>query len=90
MRAVVKRRGATALISLHDPNLTLHYCDRVVMLKKGRVIAQGETGAVMNEATLRDVLGENIQTDVTTRGLQVVTPRALRAAAYESAVAMGR
>jgi iron complex transport system ATP-binding protein len=90
MRAVVKRRGATALISLHDPNLTLHYCDRVVMLKKGRVIAQGQTGDVMNETTLRDVLGENIQTDVTTRGLQVVTPRALHAAAYDSAVAMGR
>jgi iron complex transport system ATP-binding protein len=79
MRAVVKRRGATALISLHDPNLTLHYCDRVVMLKKGRLIAQGQTSAVMKEAILRDVLGENIQTDFTVGGLQVVTPRALHA-----------
>ena len=70
MRAVVKRRGATALISLHDPNLTLHYCDRPVMLKKGRVVAQGPTGAVMKESILRDVLGENIQTDVTIGGLQ--------------------
>jgi iron complex transport system ATP-binding protein len=80
MRAVVKRRGATALISLHDPNLTLHYCDHVVMLKKGHVIAQGPTGEVMNEAILRDVLGENIQTDFTLGGLQVVTSRALNEA----------
>jgi iron complex transport system ATP-binding protein len=76
MRAVVKRRGATAVISLHDPNLTLHYCDRVVMLKKGCLIAQGQTSAVMKESILRDVLGENIQTDFTVGGLQVVTPRA--------------
>jgi iron complex transport system ATP-binding protein len=81
MCAVVKRRGATALISLHDPNLTLHYCDRTVMLKKGRIIAQGPTRAVMEEAILRDVLGENIQTDFTVGGLQVVTPRALNVAA---------
>ena len=43
MRDMVKKRGVTALISLHDPNLTLHYCDQVVMLKEGRVIAQGPT-----------------------------------------------
>jgi iron complex transport system ATP-binding protein len=82
MRAVVRRRGATALIALHDPNLTLHYCDRTVMLKKGRVIAQGPTGAIMEEAILRDVLGENIQTDVTLGGLRVVTSRALNVAAH--------
>jgi iron complex transport system ATP-binding protein len=79
MCAVVKKRGVTAVISLHDPNLTLQYCDRVVMLKKGRLIADGPTGTVMNEATLREVLGENIQTDVTRGGLRVVTPRAARA-----------
>lgn len=75
MCAVVKKRGVTALISLHDPNLTLHYCDHVVMLKHGRVIAHGPTGAVMEEAILREVLGENIRIDITAKGLQVVTPR---------------
>jgi iron complex transport system ATP-binding protein len=90
MRAVVKRRGATALISLHDPNLTLHYCDRTVMLKKGRVVAQGPTGAVMEESILRDVLGDNIQTDVTVGGLPVVTSRALHAAGHGQKTAAGR
>ena len=47
------------------------------MLKKGRVVAQGPTGAVMEESILRDVLGDNIQTDVTVGGLPVVTSRAL-------------
>lgn len=75
MRAVVKRRGATALISLHDPNLALHYCDHVAMLKKGRLVAYGPTGAVMEEKTLREVLGENIRTETTMGGHTVVLPK---------------
>jgi iron complex transport system ATP-binding protein len=75
MRDMVKKRGVTALISLHDPNLTLHYCDQVVMLKEGRVIAHGPTDDVMENETLRHVLGENIQMDLTVKGFRVVTPR---------------
>jgi len=75
MRDMVKKRGVTALISLHDPNLTLHYCDKVVMLKEGRVIAHGLTDDVMENETLRHVLGENIQIDLTVHGFRVVTPR---------------
>jgi iron complex transport system ATP-binding protein len=76
MRDMVKKRGVTALISLHDPNLALHYCDQIVMLKDGRVIAQGPTEDVMENETLRRVLGENIQLDRTINGIRVVTPRA--------------
>ena len=83
MREVVKRRGATALISLHDPNLTLHYCDHVVMLKQGRIIAHGPTGEVMEETILREVLGDNIQTDLTLGGLKVVMPRGPSVAAHK-------
>lgn len=60
---------------LYDPNLTLYYCDRVAMLKKGRVVAEGPTGHVMNNRIMREVLGENIQTDITREGRLVVTPR---------------
>jgi iron complex transport system ATP-binding protein len=74
MRDIVKKRGVTALISLHDPNLTLHYCDQVAMLKDGRVIAHGPTDDVMEIETLRHVLGENIQMDQTVKGFRVVTP----------------
>lgn len=77
VRSVVKKRGTTALISLHDPNLTLAYCDYVVMVKAGRIVAHGETGEIMQEPILRDVLGENIRTDTTVTGLPVVTPRGL-------------
>jgi iron complex transport system ATP-binding protein len=75
MRELVKKRGVTALISLHDPNLTLYYCDHVAMLREGRIIACGPSSEVMQDSILQQTLGENIQTDTTVRGLPVVTPR---------------
>ena len=75
MHEMVKKRGVTALISLHDPNLTLHHCDQVVMLKEGRIIAQGPTDDVMDKDSMRHGLGENIQIDKTVKGFRVVTPR---------------
>lgn len=80
MQNVVKKRGVTALISLHDPNLTLAYCDHVIMLKSGRIVAHGPTSAIMQERILREVLGDNIRTDTTATGLPVVTPRSLKPA----------
>lgn len=74
MREVVKKRGVTALITLHDPNLSLYYCDRVAMMKKGRIVADGPTQDVMNDRILQEVLGENIQTEYTRDGRRVVTP----------------
>lgn len=75
MRQIVKLHGATALITLHDPNLALHYCDEVVMLHQGEVIANGPTGETLNNANLRRVFGDNIQTDTTSSGFQVVVPQ---------------
>jgi iron complex transport system ATP-binding protein len=75
MRDMVKKRGVTALISLHDPNLALNYCDQVVMLKEGSVVAHGSTAEVMHNETLQLVLGENIQTEFTVGGRRIVTPR---------------
>jgi iron complex transport system ATP-binding protein len=77
MRELVKKRGVTALISLHDPNLTLYYCDQVAMLKEGRIIAHGPAKEVMEDHILQQALGENIQTDMTVKGRPVVTPKTL-------------
>jgi iron complex transport system ATP-binding protein len=77
MKQVVKQRGVTALITLHDPNLALYYCDEIIMLKQGRVVIQGLTEKIMKDTHLRQALGENIRLDATNAGLPVVVPRNL-------------
>jgi iron complex transport system ATP-binding protein len=75
IRHVVKKRDATALITLHDPNLALQYCDQVIMLKAGRLITSGPVHETMQDDTLRLALGDNIRLDATIDGLPIVVPR---------------
>ena len=36
--------GRTVLTATHDPDFALEWADRVILLKKGRTLAQGEAG----------------------------------------------
>ncbi len=75
IQKLVKKRGLTVLITLHDPNLVHYYCDEVIMLKDGHIAALGETCPTMTDDVLSEVLGDNIQCDITKRGVFVVTPK---------------
>ena len=75
VRRMVKQKAITALITLHDPNLALYYCDRTVMISQGAILAQGPSEEVITDATLCQVLGDNIQCDRTGKGLPVVIPK---------------
>ncbi len=75
MRRFVKERKVTALITLHDPNLALHYSDDVVMLKDGAVVAAGPTAVLLDDVHLQEVFGAEIMVERTVSGTHVVVPR---------------
>lgn len=72
---LAKQRQMTVLITLHDPNLALYYCDEVVLIHRGEVAAFGPTKTTLTDSILSRVLGDNIQRDNTQKGLCVVTPK---------------
>ncbi|MEV3859423.1 ABC transporter ATP-binding protein [Streptomyces sp. NPDC050095] len=47
----------TSVVALHDLNLAAAYCDQVVVLREGRVVAAGEPGGVLTEDLVADVYG---------------------------------
>jgi len=51
------RAGATVLLALHDLNLAASFCDELVVLHHGRLVAQGTPEAVLTPALLRAVYG---------------------------------
>jgi len=75
IQQIVKQRGVTALITLHDPNLAFNYCDEVIMLKQGRVVVTGPTKLILNDVNLQATFGDNIRIDITSSGVQVVVPK---------------
>lgn len=42
-----KQRGISVVATLHDLNLALLFCDRILLIKKGKVVAFGEKETVM-------------------------------------------
>ncbi|GEE03843.1 ABC transporter ATP-binding protein [Gordonia spumicola] len=53
----VRRSGRTTVVALHDLALAAAYCDRLVVLAAGRVVAEGPPEKVLTTALLADVYG---------------------------------
>ena len=50
-------RGAAVVVTLHDLSLASRFCDSLVVLKGGRVVAQGNAPSVLSAAVLADAFG---------------------------------
>jgi iron complex transport system ATP-binding protein len=53
LRRLNSERGTTMVVSTHDLNLAAAVCERIVLLKDGRVIAQGETATTLTAENIR-------------------------------------
>ena len=49
--------GLTAVAAIHDLNMAARYCDRLVLLKGGRVLAEGSPEEVLVPETIRSAFG---------------------------------
>lgn len=59
--ALVERLPLTSIVALHDLNLAAAFCDLVVVLKAGRIVAAGAPSAILTQALLWDVFGVRAQ-----------------------------
>jgi iron complex transport system ATP-binding protein len=53
----VRRKGKTVIAVFQDINLAATYCDRLLFMKKGRILQQGKTEKILSASTLFDVFG---------------------------------
>ncbi len=54
---LVKSLGVTTIAALHDLNLAARYCDRLYLLRSGKVVAEGTPRSVLTPSTIADVYG---------------------------------
>ena len=59
--ALVRRLGLATVVVLHDLNLAGRYCDHLVLLDRGRVVAQGPPAAVLRGEVLEPVYGIEVR-----------------------------
>ena len=53
----LRTTGVTVLAALHDLSLAASYCDHIIVLSRGRVVAAGATEEVLTEALIAEVYG---------------------------------
>ena len=56
----IARDGASVMVVIHDLNLAAQFCDRLILLSVGAVVADGPPGDVLNIALLAPVYGANV------------------------------
>lgn len=54
---LIRDHAGTALVAIHDLNLAVEYCDRIVVMAGGKVVSTGTPEDVVTPALLRDVFG---------------------------------
>ena len=60
LRKLVDELGKTVVIVLHDINFASMYSDRIVALKNGRLVKDGETHEIINSEVLQEVYDMHI------------------------------
>jgi iron complex transport system ATP-binding protein len=57
MRSLCHDKNLAVLIALHDLNMAAQYCDRLILMKAGRLFAQGAVEQVITAENIKNVYG---------------------------------
>ncbi len=60
VRRLCLEQNLIVLIALHDLNLAVQYCNRLIILHNGRIHSQGNPKDVINSSTIKEVFGANV------------------------------
>jgi len=61
LRRLQKEKGKTILVTEHNLNLCLPYCDRLMFLKNGKIVASGQPLEVVNKRVLQEVFDLEVE-----------------------------
>jgi iron complex transport system ATP-binding protein len=78
VRRLNAEQGLTVMAAMHDLNLASLYFDRLVLLKEGRVSADGTPAQVLTEQVIEDVFSTSVRVEphpVTGAPHIVITPK---------------
>ena len=68
VRALVDSRQGIALVALHDLNLALRFCNHLIVLGGGRVLAAGAPAAIFTPALLEQAYGVQARVERCSQG----------------------
>lgn len=67
------KKGAGVITALHDPNLAMKFCDNIIIVKQGKVIAWGKTEEILNDHNLQRAYEIDIKIKNSIKGVEIVS-----------------
>ena len=61
VKGLNREQGITVIGAMHDLNLAALYFDRLILLKEGRILADGPPSDVLTEGTIKEVFAASVQ-----------------------------
>jgi len=52
-----RKKGVSACVIVHDLDLAMRFCDKLVLLDQGKIVAMGKTEDVLTPQNIKDVYG---------------------------------
>ncbi len=72
IRRITKTKNSFAIISAHDINLAMRFCDNIIVLSDGKALACGKPEDVITPAILQQVYGVEARVERCSRGYPIV------------------
>ncbi|MFH0914409.1 MAG: ABC transporter ATP-binding protein, partial [Chloroflexota bacterium] len=57
IKGLCRKENLTVIAAVHDLNLAVQYCDRLILMKEGQLHAEGTPAGVITERNIREVYG---------------------------------
>jgi iron complex transport system ATP-binding protein len=57
IESMVRDKGLSVVMAIHDLNLALRFSDKIALLKDGRIYAAGDVNKILNEENIKKVFG---------------------------------
>ncbi|PMP71492.1 ABC transporter ATP-binding protein [Thermodesulfovibrio sp. 3462-1] len=61
IKEIAIQRALTIIMTLHDPNLSLLFSDKVVVINSGSIISEGAPGEIITEDLIKRVYGVDVK-----------------------------
>lgn len=78
VQSVARTKEASVLMAVHDLNLASRFCDRLVIMKEGRIVAYGKPPELLTPDLIRDVYEVDAMITSESGYLQVIPVRPVR------------
>ena len=78
IKSIVRKKGISAIMAIHDLNLAARYADRIVLMNGGTIYSAGEPAAVLTEENIKLVYGVEAEVNYNDGKPYIVPIRAIK------------